>query len=78
MEFDLVWFEEDGSFDLEFEEFSVITDGGFEKGYQEGYEEGANDGYQEGYDEGLSHRTYETWIVTLIDGTIVEKEVGLL
>ena len=90
MEFDLIWFEEDGSFDLEFEEISIITDGGFEKGCQEGYEAGANDGYQigyedgtndgyqEGYEEGLAHRTYEPWVITLTDGTIIEKEVGLV
>lgn len=78
MEFDLIWFEEDGSFELDFEEISVITDGGFEKGYQEGYEDGADHGYQDGYEEGLTHRTYETWVITLMDGTVIEKEVALL
>lgn len=78
MEFDLIWFEEDDSFELDFEEISIITDGGFEKGYQEGYENGANDGYQEGYSEGLAQRTYETWVITLTDGTVIEKEVALL
>jgi GTP-binding protein EngB required for normal cell division len=34
--------------------------------------------FERGYTDGLSARTYETWTITLIDGTIVEKEVALL
>lgn len=55
---------------------------GLHKGYADGREFGYNVGYgigkQDGYNEGLSARTYETWTITLTDGSIVEKEVALL
>lgn len=51
---------------------------GYERGYADGYEKGNADGYENGYDKGISERTYETWTITLTDGTIVEKEVALL
>ena len=38
----------------------------------------ANDRYDEGYADGLAARTYETWTITYVDGTIEEKEVALL
>lgn len=59
-----------------------LPDGGYDRGYRLGYTKGHSDGYNEGhsegYNEGLSARTYETWTFTLVDGTIVEKEVALL
>lgn len=36
------------------------------------------EGYQKGYEEGLAKRTYETWTLTLADGSVIEKEVALL
>lgn len=47
-----------------------VSDGGFERGYEQGV--------ADGYKQGLSARTYETWTITLVDGTVVEKEVALL
>ncbi len=35
-------------------------------------------GYERGYADGLAARTHETWTLTLVDGTVVEKEVALL
>lgn len=51
---------------------------GHKQGYDSGYEVGSNDGYSKGHTDGLAVRTYETWTITLTDGTIVEKEVALL
>ena len=59
-------------------EIRLPLDGGFEEGFEQGYEKGNEDGYAVGYAEGLSARKYETWAITLIDGTVVEKEVALL
>ena len=73
-----------------FKELKLPLNGGFEEGYEQGYaagyeageaegvEKGYADGYREGYDEGLATRTYETWTITLVDGSVVEKEVALL
>lgn len=57
-----------------FKELKIQLNGGFE----EGYEQGIADGYRKGYDEGLAARTYETWTITYVDGTVEEKEVALL
>lgn len=35
-------------------------------------------GYAAGYNDGLDARTYETWTVTYVDGTVEEKKVALL
>ena len=78
MKFDLKFSELNNGFDLDFGETSHITDGGYDKGYAEGFETGQADGYSSGYADGLAARTYETWTITLTDGTIVEKEVALL
>lgn len=65
-----------------FKELKMPLNGGFEEGYDrgyaEGYEEGNSEGYANGYDEGLAARTYETWTITYVDGTVEEKEVALL
>lgn len=73
-----------------FKELKMPLSGGFEEGYgqgyaagyetgnAEGYAKGHTDGHTEGYEEGLAARTYETWTITLVDGTIIEKEVVLL
>lgn len=37
-----------------------------------------NDGYDAGYKKGLQEREYETWTITLTDGSTIEKEVALL
>lgn len=47
-------------------------------GYAEGYEVGNTEGYDKGYAEGLAERKYETWEITLTDGTVIEKDVALL
>lgn len=57
---------------------TTLPDGGYERGYNEGYIKGEADGKIAGYDEGLAARTYEIWMITLSDGTMVEKEVSLL
>jgi N-acetylneuraminic acid mutarotase len=44
--------EQDNSFDLEFEQVTEISDGGFDRGYAEGYENGKGDGLTEGYAKG--------------------------
>ena len=58
------------------------SEDGKEIGYADGQKVGYNEGYgvgkQDGYNEGLAARTYETWTITLVDGSIVEKEVALL
>lgn len=47
-------------------------------GSDEAYERGISEGYAKGHADGLAARTYETWTITLEDGTVVEKEVALL
>lgn len=74
--------EIDNTFKANFGEVHNISDGGYERGYETGYTKGNTDGYkmgfEQGYDEGLSKRTYEVWTITLVDGSMVEKEVALL
>lgn len=50
------------SFNPQFREIQTASDGGYERGYA----------------EGLAERRHEVWIITLVDGTVVEKEVALL
>ena len=50
------------SFKAKFGEVHDVSDGGYERGYE----------------AGLAERSYETWTITLMDGTIVEKEIALL
>lgn len=38
----------------------------------------SDDSYKRGYAEGLASRTYETWTLTLADGSVIEKEVAML
>lgn len=57
---------------------TTLTDGDYESGYSDGYDKGHVDGVEQGYSEGLAARTYETWEITLADGTVIEKEVALL
>lgn len=54
------------SFEPEFNNLQTASDGGFERGYAAGYE------------DGMAARTYETWTFTLVDETVVEKDVALL
>lgn len=73
---------------LKMESYTIIgdTDAIYNKGYADGeakgFEEGKNAGLSEGYDvgyaEGLAQRTYETWTMTLADGSTVTKEIALL
>lgn len=51
---------------------------GFNRGYEQGKEDGIEEGKLIGYEEGLAQRQYETWTLTLADGSIVEKEIALL
>lgn len=60
----------DQSFTPSFGKVNNISDGGYERGYERGYDAG--------YEKGLAARTYEIWTITLVDGTVVEKEVALL
>ena len=66
MNFDVEFHVTDQTFRPQFGEVHNISDGGYERGYGEGYE------------EGLAARTYETWTITYVDGTVEEKEVALL
>ena len=75
---------------LTFKELVPISDGGYERGYEHGYtsgytkgetdghDKGYTDGYEKGHTDGLAQREYEVWTITLVDGSIVEKEVALL
>ena len=78
MKLDVKFSETDKSFTPVFGEVYNITDGGYERGYAKGYEQGEEDGIKKGYDNGLAARTYETWTITLADGTVIEKDVALL
>ena len=90
MKLNVMFSESKQSFVPEFGEVHNISDGGYERGYGEGYEagnaegykkghsSGVIEGYQDGYNNGLAARTYETWTITLVDGTVVEKDVALL
>lgn len=51
---------------------------GKDDGHKEGYAEGYELGYQKGEEVGLAQRTYETWTLTLADGSTVHKEIALL
>lgn len=58
------------SFEPHFGLTNEVSDGGFERGYAAGYEKGNVDG--------LAARTYETWKITLADGSVIEKDAALL
>ena len=73
----------DGGYERGYEQgysvgYSKGNDDGQEVGYKEGYSQGHTVGFEEGYNDGLAHRQYETWTITLTDGTVIEKEVALL
>ena len=53
-------------------------DVGEQKGVEAGKAEGLEEGYDKGYVDGLAQRQYETWTMTLDDGSTVEKEIALL
>lgn len=53
-------------------------DAGEAKGYADGHAQGYAEGEAKGYADGLAARSYETWTLTLADGSTVEKEVALL
>lgn len=57
-------------FNPRFGELHEVSDGGYDRGYAAGYEKGEQDG--------LSARQHETWTITLVDGTVIEKDVALL
>lgn len=71
---DVVFEEVKTSFDADFSELYQISN----DRYEEGYNDGVKQGYSDGYDKGLAARTYDTWTITLVDGSVVEKEVALL
>lgn len=83
---DITFSESNQSFNPGFGEVHNISDGGYERGYAAGYDAGETDGYEmgvaegytDGYEDGLAARVYETWTITLTDGTVVEKEVALV
>lgn len=66
MNIDVVFQENECSFDANFGQVQTASDGGYERGYEAGYE------------EGLAARTYEIWTVTYVDGTVEEIEVPQL
>ena len=78
MTFRVKFSEQGGSFRARFGAVQTASDGGFDRGYADGYEKGNADGYGKGYNEGLAARTYETWTIAYVDGTVEEKEVALL
>ncbi len=53
---------------------SVTVNVDMDQAYDKGYKSGA----AEGYEKGLDARTYETWTITLADGSVIEKEVAML
>lgn len=63
---DMEFEELNSEMDIDFEELQTSSDGGYERGYAKGYT------------DGLAARTHETWTITLVDGSIVEKDVALL
>ena len=78
MKIDVVFHENEKSFEAAFGEVHNVSDGGFDRGYAAGYKKGEDDGLEKGYADGLAARRYEVWTITLADGSIVEKEVPLL
>ena len=66
--------ESNQEFPISIGEFTDLAEGERKQAYYDGYKKG----YGEGYADGLAARTYETWTITLADGTIIEKEVALL
>ena len=87
-----VEYSETENIELKWQEVSVIGDAdsiydkGFSEGYNKGYEAGFGEGnaigygegFRKGKEEGLAQRQYETWTLTLADGSTVEKEIALL
>ena len=71
---DVIFEELNTSFDADFSELYQLSN----DRYEEGYDDGIKQGYSDGYDKGLAARTHETWTITLVDGSVVEKEVALL
>ncbi len=69
-----------------FGKVQTASDGGYERGYAAGHDDGIAEGYtkghkegvDQGYADGLAARTYETWTITLVDGSVIEKDVALL
>lgn len=78
MKLDVKFSETKKSFSVTFGEIHMVDDGGYERGYADGYDTGNADGYTKGHMDGLSQRTYETWEITLADGTVIEKDVALV
>lgn len=74
MTFRVKFSEQGGSFRARFGAVQTASDGGFDRGFAEGYAQGKSDGYS----EGLAARTYEIWTITLVDGSVIDKEVALL
>lgn len=66
MRFSVKFKSEPDSFLVRFKSVQFVSDGGYERGYERGYA------------DGLAARKSEVWVFTLVDGTIVEKEVPLL
>lgn len=62
MDVNVTFKELDSGFAPQFNDIRVVDSGGYDRGYE----------------EGLAARTYETWTITLTDGTVIEKEVALL
>ena len=62
MKVDATFVESEQSFKAKLGEVHDVSDGGYERGYE----------------AGLAERQYETWTITLTDGTTVKKEVALL
>lgn len=78
MDFKVRFSENRQDFVANFEQTTIVSEGGYEEGYQKGKLEGLEEGYGVGYDNGKAERTYEIWTITLTDGTVIEKEVALL
>lgn len=82
MKFKVKFREQNSKIPVKFRDLQVASDGGYDRGYEVGYEVGNADGqevgYTNGYNDGLAKRTYETWTITLADGSVIEKEIALL
>lgn len=71
-----VEYSETENIELKWQEVSVIGDA--DSIYDKGFSEGYGEGFRKGKEEGLAQRQYETWTMTLADGSTVTKEIALL
>lgn len=74
---DVIFEENDASFDVDFGEVYNISDGGFERGYAEGYDDGYSIGETDGVEKGHLERNKLIWDA-LCDNAASNKNVLLI